>query len=300
MKYAMVSYKGERELVVQATNENRLLRLKAAFQQFAPEVECPNNLIQFIHKSETLTVLTADVLRQANETLDADFWINEEFEWLAPIQSPPKNILCVGKNYAAHAIEMGSAKDIPEHPLIFTKSENTINAHKQPVPLHEQVTDQVDYEGEVAVIIGKKAHAIQKEEAWDYVFGFTLLNDITARDLQARHKQFYLGKSLDGFCPMGPAVLLSSERETLLQDTIVTKVNGEIRQQAPLTDMIFDIPELLHVISKGMTLLPGDIIATGTPSGVGKGMTPPKFLGEGDHVSVHLPSIGTLENTMIR
>ncbi|WP_026584985.1 fumarylacetoacetate hydrolase family protein [Bacillus sp. J33] len=216
----------------------------------------------------------------------------------APIPRPDKNIFCVGKNYAEHAIEMGSKEDIPEHIMVFTKSPTTVIGPDETVLNHKEVTSQLDYEGELAVIIGKTGRAIPKEEALDYVFGYTIINDVTARDLQSRHKQFFIGKSLDTSCPMGPWAVHASAVKNPNKLDIQTTVNGEVRQSSNTEHFIFPIEEIISVLSKGMTLEPGDIIATGTPAGVGKGFKPPRFLQPGDKVEITVEKIGTLRNSI--
>lgn len=216
----------------------------------------------------------------------------------APIPRPDKNIFCIGKNYAEHAIEMGSKEDIPEHIMVFTKAPTTVIGPGETVLKHEEVTSQLDYEGELAVIIGKKGRAIPKEEAMDYVFGYTIINDVTGRDLQSRHKQYFIGKSLDASCPMGPWIVHTSAVENPNKLDIQTKVNGEVRQSSNTENFIFPIEEIISVLSKGMTLEPGDIIATGTPAGVGKGFKPPRFLQPGDTVEITVEKIGTLTNSI--
>ncbi|MCI2253476.1 fumarylacetoacetate hydrolase family protein [Domibacillus sp. PGB-M46] len=219
-------------------------------------------------------------------------------EWLAPIPRPLKNVMCVGKNYRDHAIEMGGEASVPEHPMIFTKASTAVSAHGAPIPAYESLTDSLDYEGELAVIIGRKGKEISREEAFDYVFGYTVLNDITARDLQSRHKQFFIGKSLDGSCPIGPWIVSKDEIADPHNLAIQTMVNGEIRQQSNTSHFIFPIDEVIHVLSKGMTLEPGDIIATGTPAGVGFAMEPKGTLQKGDTVEITVEGIGTLSNTV--
>ncbi|MDM5332484.1 fumarylacetoacetate hydrolase family protein [Ureibacillus composti] len=218
-----------------------------------------------------------------------------DIEWLAPIPRTPKNILCVGKNYDAHAKEMG-AEAAPSDLLVFTKPPTSIAADEQTLSVHATKTDSYDYEGELAVVIGKFGRDIPKNQALDYVFGYTIANDLTARDVQDRHKQFFLGKSLDGSCPMGPYVVTKDEIPDPQVLTVVTKVNGEIRQNGSTKDMIFTVENLISIISHHVTLEPGDIILTGTPAGVGKGMNPPTFLKAGDEVKVSIEGIGTLVN----
>jgi len=216
-------------------------------------------------------------------------------EWLSPIPRTPKNILAVGKNYEDHAKEMGS-QNAPENMMIFTKSPTTIAADEETLPIHGHVTSSYDYEGELAVVISKKGDNIPKKLAYDHVFGYTIANDLTARDLQSKHQQFFLGKSLKGSCPMGPYLVTKDELPDPQNLTIVTKVNGEIRQNGSTSDMIFTVEDLIEQISAIVTLESGDVILTGTPSGVGKGFNPPKFLKAGDTVKVAIEGIGTLVN----
>ena len=217
----------------------------------------------------------------------------ESLEFTSPIK-PTKNIFCIGKNYAAHAREFDGTP--PENMIVFTKAPTTVIGHGQSIPLHEEVTSELDYEGELAVVIGKKGKGILREEADEYIFGYTILNDITARDLQARHQQFFLGKSLDGSCPIGPWIVTKDEVGEAGDLEIETKVNGEVRQHARTSLFLFPIDEIIATLSKGMTLEPGDIIATGTPAGVGKGFKPPRYLKNGDLIEISVESIGTLVN----
>lgn len=213
---------------------------------------------------------------------------------LAPIPRPRKNVFCVGRNYADHAKERGA--DVPKYPVFFTKAPTTVVGPGARVLLPPQ-TAQFDYEGELAVIIGKEGRDIPKDRACDYIFGYTIINDLTARDLQSSHMQFFKGKSLDGSCPMGPVIVTADEVGELSRLTLETRVNGEIRQSAPLSDMIFDVPTLIESLSDGLTLEPGDIIATGTPSGVGSATG--RFLAKGDVVSVTIGPLGTLTTYIV-
>jgi len=219
---------------------------------------------------------------------------------LAPIPRPAKNIFCVGKNYREHAIEMGTEEDIPKHVMLFSKAPTTVIGHEQEIDPHSHITTELDYEGELAIVIGKKGKRIGEAEAMDYVFGYTIVNDITARNLQTQHKQFLLGKSLDTSCPIGPYLIHKSAISDPYDLTIKTKVNDEIRQDGHTKDMIFSIEHIISTISQGTTLEPGDIIATGTPAGVGKGFKPPKFLQPGDVIEIEIGGIGTLRNKVSR
>jgi 2-keto-4-pentenoate hydratase/2-oxohepta-3-ene-1,7-dioic acid hydratase in catechol pathway len=222
----------------------------------------------------------------------------------APFPRPAKNILCVGKNYYDHAREFhasgfdaSAGKDaIPELPIMFTKWPNSVIGPGEPIPSANDYTDSTDYEGELTVVIGTGGRNIAKDRAYDHVYGYTIVNDATSRTLQSRHKQWFLGKSLDGYCPMGPCIVTADEIEDVTQLRLVTKVNGEIRQDAYVSQLIFDIPTLIETVSKVMTLEPGDLIATGTCAGVGIGFDPPRFLKAGDVVAITIEPIGTLEN----
>ncbi|WP_312096386.1 fumarylacetoacetate hydrolase family protein [Niallia sp.] len=244
----------------------------------------------------------SDLVNWVEEQNDkAEFYIPmEKVKLLAPIPKPRKNIFCVGKNYEEHAIEMGSKEDIPEHVMVFTKAPTTVIGHMDDILEHSEVTNELDYEGELAIVIGKRGKGIEKEEALGYIFGYTILNDITARDLQKKHKQFFIGKSLDTSAPMGPWIVTSDSIPNPNELTITTTVNGEIRQQSNTKHFIFPIEEVISVLSKGMTLEPGDIIATGTPAGVGKGFNPPRFLKDGDSIEIFVEGIGTLLNKVVR
>ena len=222
----------------------------------------------------------------------------------APIPTPRRNIVCVGKNYRAHArefsrsgFEAGAVKgaEVDDHPAVFTKPPSTVIGPDATVDLHANVTASVDYEAELAVVIGRGGRDIARDIAHAHVFGYTIVNDVTARDRQRDHKQWFLGKALDGFCPMGPWLTTADEVEPDDLD-VACRVNGELRQSANTRDLIFDIPTLIATISAGLTLQPGDIIATGTPAGVGIGFDPPRFLKSGDVVSITIGGLGTLTN----
>jgi 2-keto-4-pentenoate hydratase/2-oxohepta-3-ene-1,7-dioic acid hydratase in catechol pathway len=222
---------------------------------------------------------------------------------LAPIPRPAKNVFCVGKNYHEHAKEFaGSGFDatakevVPEAPVVFSKPPTAVIGPGEPIPAHLDPTGSVDYEGELAVVIGVPGRGIRRADAMGHVFGYTIVNDVTARTLQQRHRQWLLGKGIDGFCPMGPAILTADEVSDPAALRLRIWVNGELRQDAPVADLIFDIPTLIETISAGITLEPGDIIATGTPAGVGIGFQPPKFLKAGDVVRIEVSGIGVLEN----
>lgn len=221
---------------------------------------------------------------------------------LAPIPRPKKNIVCLGLNYADHIIEDSESRTganivIPEHPIFFTKPPTTVIGPNEPI-IYPKSTKKLDYEVELALIIGKKGKYIPPEKSLNHVAGYTILNDISARDLQNQHQQWFMGKSCDTFAPMGPIIITKDEIENPHDLDLSLQVNGETRQHANTKDMIFKIPEIISALSNGITLEIGDIIATGTPSGVG--MAHPKgMLSPGDTVSATIEKIGTLKNKVM-
>lgn len=222
---------------------------------------------------------------------------------MAPIPRPRRNVFCVGKNYHEHAHEFASsgfdssaAKGaVPDAPIVFSKLPETVVAQGAAIKIDSDVTTAVDYEAELGVIIGKDGRNIFKENAMDHVWGYTIINDVTARDLQGIHSQWLIGKSQDTFCPMGPWAVTADEID--LSDTSVKCwVNDELRQDSNTDLLIFDVPTIIAAISNGITLKAGDVIATGTPAGVGIGFKPPKYLVPGDFVRVEIAGIGALDN----
>jgi 2-keto-4-pentenoate hydratase/2-oxohepta-3-ene-1,7-dioic acid hydratase in catechol pathway len=223
-----------------------------------------------------------------------------DIKLLAPIPRPAKNVFCVGRNYVDHVKEGYNARGqdvkLPEHPQFFTKPPTSINTPGGDIPRHAGVTEALDYEVELAVIVGKTGKDIAAADWRKHVFGYTILNDVTGRDLQRRHDQWFKGKGLDGSCPMGPWIVTDDDIADPQRLNISLDVNGEQRQTANTAQMIFDLPRIFVDLSRGMTLEAGDIIATGTPSGVGYAMKPPRLLSSGDVVACHIEGIGTLQN----
>ena len=220
---------------------------------------------------------------------------------LAPLPAPAKNVFCVGRNYAEHIAEGDRAQKqnvgVTEHPVFFTKPRTAVIGPGAEIPIFPHVSTAIDYEVELALVIGKAGRDIAPENAYEHVFGYTILNDITARDVQRRHGgQYFKGKSLDGSCPMGPCIVTADEIADPHALAIRLSVNGETRQSSTTAKMIFDIPTLIASLSAGLTLEPGDILATGTPSGVGYAMEPPQLLKDGDVVTCEIEKIGVLEN----
>jgi 2-keto-4-pentenoate hydratase/2-oxohepta-3-ene-1,7-dioic acid hydratase in catechol pathway len=225
----------------------------------------------------------------------------------APIPHPRRNIFCVGKNYLDHVKEIkdsklgeaqGAMANLPKHPVVFSKVPEAVIGTRVGIDSHPTATQEMDYEAELAVVIAKKGKAISQADAMKYVWGYTIVNDVSARDVQAKHVQFHIGKSFDTFCPMGPW-LVSADEINEKNTKIQCWVNGELRQDGNTEQMIFDIPTVIESISAGMTLYPGDVIATGTPSGVGMGIKPPRFLKKGDNIKIQIEGIGVLENPVI-
>lgn len=228
-----------------------------------------------------------------------------EVRLLAPIPTPRRNVFCVGKNYRDHAHEFsrsgfdasaGGSAAVPELPIIFSKPPSSVSGPGDAIDSSLDSLDSVDYEAELTIVIGRRGRVGPKDDPWDFVFGYTLINDVTSRELQKRHKQWLLGKGIDGFCPMGPAIVTRESLGDIGAARLTCHVNGELRQTAPVSDLIFDIPTLVKTIGRGITLEPGDLIATGTPAGVGIGFVPPRYLKPGDVVRIELPGIGVLEN----
>jgi 2-keto-4-pentenoate hydratase/2-oxohepta-3-ene-1,7-dioic acid hydratase in catechol pathway len=224
---------------------------------------------------------------------------------LAPIR-PRNNIMCVGKNYHEHAREFaGSGFDasqkqtIPDAPVVFTKALSSIVGPGESVRVSDDPTATSDYEGELGVVIGPGGHQVAEPNGMDHVYGYTIVNDLTIRDMQKRHVQFFIGKSAATYCPLGPVLVTADEIPDVGSLRVQTRINGELRQDAPVKDLIFDIPRLIAEISAAVLLEPGDIIATGTPFGVGIGFTPPRYLNPGDAMEVSIDGIGTLANPVV-
>ncbi|WP_034671776.1 fumarylacetoacetate hydrolase family protein [Ectobacillus panaciterrae] len=294
-----VTAKKEEKVFVGIVDESfrTVLHMREAQKAMGGKVTIPITMAECIEAGEAFIKQAEEVMKWAKEQeKPAGQYTLEEVKLLAPIPRPRKNIICVGKNYKEHALEMGSDK--PEHIIFFTKAPTTVVGQHDYIHSYPHLTHELDYEGELAVVIGKKGKSISAEEALSHVFGYTIVNDITARDIQSRHKQFFLGKSFDTFCPMGPILVHRTRIESPDDLVIETKVNGEVRQSSRTSEMLFHIAEIISVLSQGMTLEPGDIIATGTPAGVGKGFQPPRFLKPGDVVEVTVEKIGTLRNTV--
>ena len=293
MRFVSFIHNGKMQLGCLAQEEGLVINLTDA--------GLPGSLISLIEQGDQGFKNAAE-LENANKTIPLS-----EVELLAPIPFPKRNVICVGKNYYEHSKEFeksgfdstSGGQTIPDAPVIFTKATTSVIGPNKPIPASSDPTNSTDYEGELAIVIGKTGYKIPPSDVLEYICGYTIVNDVTARNLQQLHKQWFLGKSLDGFCPMGPTFVSSDEIEDPTQLSVSTWVNDELRQQASVKDLIFDIPTIVSTISSVITVVPGDIIATGTPAGVGIGFTPPKFLNPGDVVAIEINPIGKLTNPVI-
>jgi 2-keto-4-pentenoate hydratase/2-oxohepta-3-ene-1,7-dioic acid hydratase in catechol pathway len=223
---------------------------------------------------------------------------------LAPIPRPRKNILCLGLNYADHAAESSAARGreigAPDHMVVFTKAVTSVTGPTDDIPYDNAVTSQLDWEVELAIIIGRPGRRIPLDQAMRHVFGYTVVNDLSARDLQFRHKQYFLGKSLDHCCPMGPWIVTADEISDPQQLDLRCWVNGQLKQEGNTSQQLFSIAATIATLSRSMSLEAGDVIATGTPAGVGFARTPPEFLQPGDLVECEVTDIGRLRNRIVR
>lgn len=259
------------------------------------EAGWPTSMLDLIAGGPTLLARLRTELPRLTTRIAAD-----QAELLAPIPRPRKNVMCLGLNYKDHAEESARAKnlpiELPEYPVVFTKSPTSVTAPGADVPAHAGVTHELDWEVELGVVIGTGGRAIPRAQALAHVFGYTVINDLSARDLQFRHKQWFLGKSLDGFCPMGPAIVTADEIPDPQALRLACRVNGVAKQDSSTAQMIFGVATIIETLSRAMTLEPGDVIATGTPAGVGFARQPPEFLKSGDVVECEIENLGVLRN----
>lgn len=301
MRFYTAEINEQQELLVAFVQGTAAYRLKL-LAKLVPELafEDMNALIKGFtaELKEKLKQLAEneDVLQKAAVSL-------AEIKLLAPIVHPLQDVICLGINYDAHAQEAGRFSDEAfggERPytIYFSKRVNRATATGEAVPSYSGLVESLDYEAELGVIIGRDVKAVTSSNARDYIFGYTVINDISARNLQTRHKQWYLGKSLDGFTPMGPCIVTADEIGDEQNLAIRCMVNGELRQSSNTKYMIQTVCGAVAELSQGMTLQAGTIIATGTPAGVGMGMTPPQFLKHGDSVVCEIEKIGCLENSI--
>jgi len=297
----LVSYSLEGRTLAGLWRDGRVLDLAAAGRRMNEAADF-SGMLAIVRGGDAALA----ALQRLESRLDefAELWLDAaRVRLLAPIPAPLRNVFCVGRNYADHVREgfakAGKEAKLPEVPQFFTKATGTINGPDGEVRLDPRLTRVLDYEVELAVVIGSAGRDIAPERAWSHVFGCTVLNDITARDLQKRHEQWFKGKSLDTTCPIGPCIV---DRDSIGDPRTLElslSVNGEERQRARAGQMIFDIPTIIASLSAGLTLEPGDIIATGTPAGVGYAMDPMRVLKGGDVVVARIDRIGELRNTIV-
>ncbi|HHX14452.1 MAG TPA: fumarylacetoacetate hydrolase family protein [Clostridiales bacterium] len=242
--------------------------------------------------------LSQNYLEQLSHQPELTLDLNET-TLLAPLPRPVRNLICLGKNYQAHIEELSGrlfTDQLPQYPIYFTKPDHTVIGPNAAILMHKEYTKKLDYEVELAVVIGQPGVDIPAERALEHIFGYTICNDISARDLQQNHTQWFKGKSLTTHCPMGPWIVPAEELEFPPARPIRCYVNGELRQDSNTVDLIFDIPTIIQDLSRGFPLRAGDVILTGTPAGVGLGFKPPRFLREGDEVVCEIEGIGRLVN----
>ena len=302
MKLASCEYAGATHVALVEASWDVLAQGKVLLLSRQPLWPDTNlTLQQCIEQNDRLLPL----IRQIDSLARNTDWLSiSDVKLLAPIINPKRNIICLGWNYIEHHKESASAKGLPldeppRHPVVFTKATTTINGPFGDIHYDAGVSTRLDWEVELGVIIGKAGRHIAPSSALQHIFGYTVINDISARDLQKRHQQFFLGKSMDGSCPMGPWIVTADEIANPQCLALSCKVNNVIKQNATTAQQIFGVADIIATLSKVMTLLPGDIIATGTPSGVGFARTPPEYLRPGDVVECQIEGIGSIRNTVV-
>jgi len=292
MQLATFSYLGLEQVGLVTQDYTRMVPLSQLLG-----VDAPATMIELIEQWRDL----GSRLQAVSVPPDTGLPVTD-VELVAPIPHPRRNIICLGKNYRDHVEEAavlgGLTSGIPTAPVYFSKMIDRVRGSTESVPIHTGITSMLDYEAELAVIIGRAGHDIDSGSVPEYIFGYSILNDISARDLQKSHDQWFKGKSLDGACAMGPVIVTADEIAYPPALDIECSVNGELRQKAATSDFIFDITEIVSDFSKGLTLMPGDIISTGTPAGVGMGFRPFRWLKTGDVVECRIEGIGALRNTI--
>ena len=299
MRYVTFSVRNESTQQIGVVSNDRVIPLRKAFGAHW-EGPFPSSLLEFIQIGpeawRRMALLVSSFQGKEGYSLD-------EVRLHAPIPRPAKNVFCLGLNYVSHMEESARARGreikIPEVPVFFTKTPTSVSGPYDPIPWDTAVTKQVDYEAELGVVIGIAGKNIPRDKALDHVFGYTIINDVSARDLQKDHMQWFKGKSLDGFCPMGPWLVTADEFGDPQAKRIALRVNGVTKQSSTTANMIFTVAVTIESLAKGMTLEPGDIISTGTPEGVGLGRTPPEYLNDGDLVETEIEGIGVMKNRVV-
>ncbi len=290
MKFLTYTYNKEERVGVLSKDGSKILDLAQILA-----LNSNLNMIEFIETYKKEYEEKIKCALETNQGIEI-----QKIKLEAPIPCPKRGIICLGKNYKEHVKEVPSAMDlklgIPENPVYFCKLVNRCVAHEETISPHINITKELDYEVELAVIIGKEGKNIPIDQVEEYIFGYTILNDLSVRNLQTNHIQWFRGKSLDETCPLGPYLVHKSQISFPIELDIKCYVNNELRQNSNTREMIFDIPYIISDFSRGTTLKPGDIISTGTPSGVGMGFNPKKFLNPGDEIVCVIENIGELKN----
>ena len=293
MKFISYIYDGKEDYGI--VDKDSIVPMAGLLEHLGKEI--PENLLEFIRVYSDSLIKDFEVILSEEDINRLPY---DEVKVTAPIPYPKRNVFCLGKNYKEHALETkslpGGKAAIPDYPIYFTKIADPCIGHMDKVILPKEYTEKVDYEVELAIIISKDGKNIPVEKAEEYIFGYTIANDITARDIQKKHTQWHKGKSLDTFTSVGPYIVHKSKIGFPVELDISCKINGEVRQNSNTRKLIFDIAYIISDLSKGLTLRAGDIILTGTPAGVGMGFDPPKFLKSGDVIECHIEKIGTLVN----
>ncbi len=290
MRFVTFNSKGIEKIGVISKDEKSLTSLNELFPDFT--------MIDLIKNFSTDIAEQIERVQTENKRIPLNEVVLE-----SPIPNPPRGIICLGKNYKDHIKEVAKAIDsepeVPKFPIYFSKLVDRCVGPDGVIPAHKNLTYSLDYEVELAIIIGKEGKDIPENQVDEYIFGYTILNDVSVRNAQKKHSQWFKGKSFDGTCPMGPWIVTKDEFKSPVELAISSYVNGELRQDSNTREFIFDIPYVISDFSKGVTLKPGDVIATGTPAGVGMGFTPPKFLQAGDEVECYIENIGFLKNKVL-
>jgi 2-keto-4-pentenoate hydratase/2-oxohepta-3-ene-1,7-dioic acid hydratase in catechol pathway len=296
----LLTFQTDEDFAVGVLVGDKVLDLARAADAAGKDI--PDDMRGIIEEADTALPDIKAILKASEGKSDLYIPLSE-IQFAPPILDMYKNIFCVGRNYKAHIEEMAAAMgrtvEYPKVSEFFTKPPTTIVAHEDEVERHAKYTDKLDYEVELAVIIGTGGRNISKEDALDHVFGYTVVNDVTARDAQRAHGQFFKGKSFDTFCPIGPYIVTKDEFGDPSNHRLTLKVNGTIRQDSNTSDLVHDVPAIIRDLTGALTIEPGDIIATGTPAGVAGGMNPPGWLQVGDVMEAEVEGIGILRNTIV-
>ena len=290
MYFVTYEYTGDVNIGILANDLNCVVPLQACERYFFNTRLLPDNMLEFIRQGDMAFARAAEIWQKIQSMRHCPYLLPlPKVRLKAPIPRPAKNIFCLGKNYREHAREFDPKGDIPQYPIFFTKAANCVIGPEDAIDSHPTVTKELDYEAELAVVIGKKGKFIPKEQAMDYVFGYMIMNDVTARDLQSKDGQWTRAKSFDTFCPLGPSIVTDIDGSNLRLKAIL---NGQVKQDSTTADLIFNIPQLVSFISHVLTLHPGDVILTGTPSGVGP-------MQVGDEIRIEIEGLGHLINRVV-